>query len=70
MTLNGVISLFCFFCTEFDRFTGFCLLCHSGWRYSRDHRLPCFDQNMGDVLAKRLLCLAKTDPPCSVVSLP
>jgi len=55
MTLNSIIALILLYFTELDSFAG--LLRHSGCRpiLSAEYRL--------------LPLLAKTDPPCSAVSL-
>jgi len=60
MTLNGVIALILRFFTEFDSFAGKLRL--SGWKWT---------YNVRKMLSPScsLSLLAKTSPPCSVVSL-
>jgi len=62
MTLNGVIALILLFFIEFDSFVG--QLRHSGWRQT-------YKYNVHRILHPRssLPLLAKTNPPCSTVSL-
>ena len=62
MTLNGVIALILRYFAVFDSFAG--RLCHSGWRET--HR-----PNVCKILSSSssLPVLAKTNAPCSVVSL-